>query len=215
MNNYPPAPWTLKGRAICTLQFVETKKAALFVPKELEIVSVFKKTAGAVYFSTYTAGSTLEYNELIISPATVRYQGTIGAWISHIYVDNPRSLAGGREIWGLNKEMADFNWQTEGKKQTISVSQNGQSLCSFRCQSGQFATWWPQKLSGSCFGLVERQFVYFTNQFESKINLVKGELVIPPESPFMPLGLRPPVLTLDLPSLVLLAVKPDTIGDRL
>jgi acetoacetate decarboxylase len=45
----------------------------------------------------------LEYNELIIIAAVLGYKGKFGAWISHIYVDNPDSVAGGREIWGYLK----------------------------------------------------------------------------------------------------------------
>jgi acetoacetate decarboxylase len=49
--------------------------------------------------ATYTGG-TLAYHELIVF-------GT-GLVVSHIYVDDERSLAGGRDIWKLPKELADF-----------------------------------------------------------------------------------------------------------
>ena len=52
--------------------------------------------------ANYTGG-TLAYHELIVfSHATTR-----GMVISHIYVDAEQSMHGGREIWGLPKELAD------------------------------------------------------------------------------------------------------------
>ena len=51
--------------------------------------------------ANYTSG-TLVYRELIVfSHATAR-----GMVVSHIYVDDEQSLSGGREIWGLPKELA-------------------------------------------------------------------------------------------------------------
>ncbi len=69
------------------------------------------KTLGGVYLSYYGSGSALEYSELIIIGAIAGYQGKFGGWVTHIYVDNPDSVAGGREIWGLPKELAEFSWE--------------------------------------------------------------------------------------------------------
>ena len=103
--NYPAAPWKLKGYALQTLNLIEVEKARNFVPPELEIVSVLPgKTLGGIYLSAYQSGSILEYNELIVVPGLVRYQNKTATWISHIYVDDEKSVAGGREIWGLPKD---------------------------------------------------------------------------------------------------------------
>jgi acetoacetate decarboxylase len=108
---YPPPPWHLYGQALQSIHLVDLARAKEFVPIDLEIVSVLPgKTLGSLYLSVYDANSTLEYHELIVVAALVRYQGKIGSWVSHIYVDNLDSVAGGREVWGLPKEMADFTW---------------------------------------------------------------------------------------------------------
>ena len=55
--------------------------------------------------ANYTSG-TLVYRELIVfSHATAR-----GMVVSHIYVDDEQSLSGGHEIWGLPKELAEFEY---------------------------------------------------------------------------------------------------------
>jgi acetoacetate decarboxylase len=58
--------------------------------------------------ANYTHG-TLAYHELIVfSHAT-----THGMVISHIYVDDEQSMEGGREIWGLPKELATFVYERD------------------------------------------------------------------------------------------------------
>jgi hypothetical protein len=52
-----------------------------------------------VMLAAYTGG-TLAYHELIVFGR--------GLVVSEIYVDDARSRAGGREIWNLPKELADF-----------------------------------------------------------------------------------------------------------
>ena len=210
---YPPAPWTLQGYAIQTLQPVDIERSRAFVPPELEIVSVLPgKTLGGVYLSAYESGSLLEYNELIVSAATVRYQGKVGSWISHIYVDNDDSVAGGREIWELPKEMAEFTWDTD----RVSVRQNGRQLCHLRYKKGlfSFSSWWRQQFSGDCFSGLKSDLLLFKGQFEAKIGLVKGSLEIPTESPFAALGLGQPWLTLNLRQLQLIAGVPEVVGSK-
>ncbi len=117
---YPQyTPWTLKGYAISTVHLVDVDKVRSLIPSELNIISVLPgKTLSVVYLSYYGSGSVLEYSELIVAPALVSYQAKFGGWVSHIYVDNPDSVAGGREIWGLPKEMAEFTWE-DNKRVTV------------------------------------------------------------------------------------------------
>jgi hypothetical protein len=211
---YPPAPWQLQGHAIQTLNLVNLENSRRFVPPELEIVSVFPgKTLGGVYLSAYESGSSLEYNELIVVAALVRYQGKIGSWISHIYVDNEDSVAGGREIWGLPKEMAEFTW----KKERINVSQNNRQLCCLRYQKGLFSlsTWWRQSFNGDGFSGLESELLFFSGKFKSQLELIQGQLEIPQESPFAQLNLGQPFLTLNCQKLELLAGTPKVVGNKI
>ncbi|MDJ0772560.1 MAG: acetoacetate decarboxylase family protein [Mastigocoleus sp. MO_167.B18] len=212
---YPPAPWRLQGFAIQSLNLVDSKVAKDFVPSQLEIVSFLPgKTLGGIYVSSYKSGSLLEYNELIVVPGYVRYQGKAGFWISHIYVDNEDSVAGGREIWGLPKEMAEFSWDKNSV--TISQTNNSQSnnkLCNLEYNQGLFnlPIWWKSEVSGSCFSGLSSDLLFFTSQFKSKIALIKSNLEIPTSSPFAPLNLGKPILTLNLQDLELVAGVPKTI----
>jgi acetoacetate decarboxylase len=65
--SYPQAPWILQGYAFQTLQLLDIERVRPFIPAELDIISVFPgKTLGGVYLSRYSAGSVLEYSELIV-----------------------------------------------------------------------------------------------------------------------------------------------------
>ncbi|AFY58927.1 acetoacetate decarboxylase [Rivularia sp. PCC 7116] len=210
---YPAAPWHLKGYAVQTLQLVDIDKASKFIPSELEIVSLLPgKTLGSIYISCYESGSLLTYNELIAAPGLVRYQGKIGGWISHIYVDNLDSVAGGREIWGLPKEMADFSWNNG----SVSVSQNNRELCSLSYQKSflNLSTWWQQELSAGCFGGLGSELLFFDNNFKTQVALLQGKLEIPQYSPFASLNLDKPLFTLNLQKLELMAGVPKVVGEK-
>lgn len=85
--DHPQPPWHLFGELIIVPALVSGRRL------------------GGVLLANYTSG-TLVYRELIVfDRATPR-----GMVVSHIYVDDQQSLSGGREIWGLPKEFATFEY---------------------------------------------------------------------------------------------------------
>jgi acetoacetate decarboxylase len=209
---YPPAPWNLKGFAVQTLNLVEIDRARNFVPADLEIVSVLPgKTLGSVYVSSYQAGSVMEYNELIVAPAVVRDRGKVGSWISHIYVDNLDSVAGGREIWGLPKEMAEFTWDNN----SVTVRQENRNLSTLNYRDNFFSELsLSQKLSANSFSGLSSELLLFKASFQAKISSVSAKLEIPSDSPFVNLNLKQPFLSLNLKELNLVADRPEVIGNK-
>ncbi|MEH1977221.1 MAG: acetoacetate decarboxylase family protein [Nostoc sp.] len=206
--SYPQAPWTLHGYAIQTLNLVNIDQVRPLIPLELEIISVWPgKTLASVYLSNYGSGSVLEYSELIVVPALVNYQRKIGAWISHIYVDNADSVAGGREIWGLPKELAEFTWE-QGKY--VTVHQENRKLCSLKYNQQSLA--WRQRLSVSGFSAKDADLLIFPAEFESVLGLIGSKLEIPAESPFSEMGLGQPWLTVRCEQMSLRVDAPKVIG---
>jgi hypothetical protein len=99
--SFPDAPWHLEGE--CVIAPALTRERRL----------------GGVFLADYRAG-TLRYHELIVfERATAR-----GMVVGHIYVDSEQSLHGGRSIWGLPKELAEFEYTPR----TFSARQGGQLL---------------------------------------------------------------------------------------
>lgn len=211
--NYPSPPWNLQGYAIQSLNLVDLEQARAVIPSELTVVSVFPgKTLGGIYLSTYQFGSPLQYSELIIVPGLTRYGDRLGAWISHIYVGDRASVAGGREVWGLPKEMAEFTW--EGDR--VTVKQDTRLLCSLQYRSSWFnlATWWQPQFSAQVFSSLDRDLLLFTNQFSADIGLLSGSVTIPHNSPFASLALAQPWFTFKLDRLNLTAGVPETVGEK-
>lgn len=205
---YPQAPWTLKGYAISTVHLVDVDKVRSLIPSELNIISVLPgKTLSVVYISHYGSSSVLEYSELIVAPALVSYQGKFGGWVSHIYVDNPDSVAGGREIWGLPKEMAEFTWENNKR---VTVREGNKVLCSLDYNQQSLA--WRQWLGGSAFSTMGADLLMFSAEFESRLGLIGSRLEVPAESPFAGINLGQPFLTVRCEEMSLQVAAPQVVG---
>lgn len=208
---YPPAPWHLQGQALVSLHWINIQDARPFIPEKLEIIPLLPgKSIGGVYLASYQAGSVLEYHELIVVPALVRYQYQIGFWVSHIYVDLEDSMRGGREIWGLPKEIADFKW-TDSE---VLVTQKDCTLCHFLSK----AKWldlnrgWQPPIQGSSFGRLGSDLLSFKSQFKADFSVITASLKIPQESSFSVLNLGQGFLASRLTNLDLTVDAPKSIG---
>jgi acetoacetate decarboxylase len=128
VNGHPPAPWRLQGELTIVPAAVRVADARRFpIPPGVRVLSVAGVTAGGVMLARYTAG-TLRYHELIVFSALARLGGRLGMVVSHIYVDSEESLHGGREIWGLPKELASFSFARD----RFEARQDGRVLLSAR-----------------------------------------------------------------------------------
>jgi hypothetical protein len=204
--DYPPPPWTLRGEAAFGVKLLPVERAKAFVPPDLHIVRVLPGyTVGGIYLASYGPGSTLEYNELIVFPALVRHNRRIGAWVSHIYVDNEESAAGGREIWGLPKEPAEF--RREPGTLPAGASQDGRALCEVAL--GEPFPLWRQSFSGWAFGHKTGRYVRFHCHGAARAALAGVRWTVPAESPFAGLGLDRPLLSVRLSGLEFTAEAPD------
>lgn len=205
---YPQTPWTLQGYALQTLQLLDVERVRPLIPSELNIISVLPgKTLGGVYLSYYEPGSVLEYSELIVVAGLLSHKGKFGAWVSHIYVDNPDSVAGGREIWGLPKEMAEFNWEQDNR---VTIRQGNQTLCSLNYNRQGFG--WRQRLGASSFSALGSDLLLFPSELDSRLGLISAKLEIPSESPFAGLNIGQPLLTVRADKMQLKVDAPAVVG---
>jgi hypothetical protein len=154
--SFPEPPWHLQG--------------------ELVIVPAItsRRSLGGVLLADYRAG-TLRYHELIVfSHATPR-----GMVVSHIYVDSEQSLHGGRNVWGLPKELAEF----ELTPRTFVARQGAQTLlrATIRRRRGRVPMLIPAPITSPAGATVGRAFI------RAAPALVGVE--IPGGSPFADLGL--------------------------
>ncbi|MPZ64162.1 MAG: acetoacetate decarboxylase [Pseudonocardiaceae bacterium] len=115
MNAYPPEPWLLRGQLHVTVWRVDA--AALpALPARLRPIRLGATALVATAWVHYEPGGVLAYRELL---AAVLAQH--GRWplvsITDIWVDSEASLRGGRELWGIPKDLADFDVEHAGPSQ--------------------------------------------------------------------------------------------------
>lgn len=103
--SYPLAPWQLGGDS-----WVGIFKTRIPIRPPVPLKPVLNHRYLVVALIRYLHG-TLVYDELIIG-SLARHMWRIGLYVHYIWVNDMSSLWGGRRIWGLNKEIAEFSWQT-------------------------------------------------------------------------------------------------------
>jgi len=102
--SYPPAPYRFFNREYVIITY-RTDMAALeaVVPAPLEIIEPivkfeFIRMPDSTGFGDYT-----ECGQVI----PVRYKGVEGGYVHSMYLDDDAPIAGGREIWGFPKKLAN------------------------------------------------------------------------------------------------------------
>jgi len=110
--SFPPAPWRLVGRVVIAVAPLRLEAARGLVPAPLRVLPVWPGHALAVLvLGLYGEGSTLRYGELAGIVGPVLAGARPGGLVTYICVDDERSLAGGRQLWGLPKQWATVRWQ--------------------------------------------------------------------------------------------------------
>ncbi|HEU4323666.1 MAG TPA: acetoacetate decarboxylase family protein [Roseiflexaceae bacterium] len=104
---YPPPPWQLAGE--CWWGLFRADRPVPLPDGLRPVLGARQLLLGLV---RYRAG-TLCYDELIVGALALRGL-TPGIWVHDIWVDSPVSMAGGRAIWGLPKQLASFHWPGAG-----------------------------------------------------------------------------------------------------
>jgi len=191
---YPPPPWRLSGTTVVAASLIDVAQARQHVPADLEIVKFGRgRTLGAIVLIEYGSGSIFPYNELVVICGLARAGRRIGGWISHIYVDSTRSQAGGRELFGLPKQLASFTRTVKDGQVRIEVeSEEGRLLTATAPKVG-WAPAFPGR--GNAFGTVkgDRRLLEFTSV--ARFRPTSARLVIPDHAPFAHLGLAKPFLS--------------------
>jgi acetoacetate decarboxylase len=109
---YPPPPWRLAGRLVVAFAPLRVDVARALVPAPLVLLPVWRGRALAMLIvGVYGKGSTLRYGEVAGVVGPVRAGARPGGLVTSIWVDDERSLAGGRQVWGLPKQRATLRWR--------------------------------------------------------------------------------------------------------
>lgn len=182
------------------IHLIDIESVKPFVPEELTIKAVLPgKTLGLVFMTSMGPESTLPYHEFIIAPALVKAGKKKGFYVTHIFVDNEKSQAGGKNNFGLDKQVAEFGWNWEhGKSGLVSIDKEGRNIISIKygVKVGKL----PMRLGGGVFSILEDKLIWCNNIFKAKFGLAKVEYIILPESliqkDLQKIGIKKPVLSI-------------------
>ncbi len=198
---YPPAPWRLTGQLYGSIWAVPYAGFRAQLPPTFKPLVGFDWIGPFAGFVDYQAGSALVYHELIAG-LLIRLKGTrrYAFTVTHIWVDDEASKWGGRELWGVPKELAEFrfDYQRDNRDFQGSAQLNGTSLATgdFRSIAGlpgglKLPTPWPD------IQMLRGQPHTASGTFWSNLQICRGGMIIPAESPLAELGIagRKPLLS--------------------
>jgi acetoacetate decarboxylase len=153
--SYPDAPWRMHGQL--WLSIFRTSRAV----DELRPAGTW-----GVAFVRYEDPSPLTYGELLVARPVKSPVKAVT--ISDIWVDSPASVAGGRELWAIPKDLCNFTWRDHGgrvARTEVAADIDGQPVCSasFADVSSlaprvpfKGATWQPELAEGIGAGRGEK-----------------------------------------------------------
>lgn len=194
MPTYPPEPWHLAGQMHLSLWLVP-RRALPPLPNGIRPVTLAGRALMGAAWVVYENHSVLHYNE-VLSAVLVRDGLRPRVTITDIWVDSPPSMAGGRELWGIPKELATFDISRD-KGFEASARTDTKPVCaaSFRPRI-RLPGRWPvsyhvtQELDGHLRTSPVRS--------RSAVGLARGRWRIPPGSPLRLPADGPPLISLTL-----------------
>ncbi|WP_433825564.1 acetoacetate decarboxylase family protein [Actinoplanes sp. CA-015351] len=114
---YPPEPWHLRGQMYLSVFLVPRGRLPQLPPvldTAVQPITVGGRVAVGAAWVRYEPGGVLHYQELL-SAVLVHERGRPRVSITDIWVDSLASREGGRRLWGIPKEMADFTIDAENE----------------------------------------------------------------------------------------------------
>ena len=139
-TSYPPEPWYLGGDfllSVFRLPVSRLPAAALqAIPADHSLVTVAGRATVGVTFVHYTAGGVLAYEELLVA-LLVRKGARLRSTIPDIWVSSQSSMHGGRELWGIPKQLGDFKRDHDGPRICSTMSLAGESVAQLDARVGR------------------------------------------------------------------------------
>ncbi|MGW5136690.1 acetoacetate decarboxylase family protein [Streptomyces sp. NPDC004135] len=105
---FPPEPWHLRGDMFAALWRVPRREMPGWrLPAGVRPLRLGGSCLVVTFWVDYRPGGTLAYRELLVALA-VRDRRGPAACAVEAWVDDARSRAGGRTLWGIPKELGSF-----------------------------------------------------------------------------------------------------------
>lgn len=166
---YLPAPWTLNGSGLILMLKAGSLRNANW-GFEAGLAESLKTKIRLVMIVDYVHAPCGPYQELLLIPGTIDFNGNRQWSISDIWVSSQSSVENGRRNWGIPKQLAifekgDSEGITEEGIATRVVDEQGEVLLEIACQpmgpSLPFkSNWLPQSFLSMGQQLDGKRFFY-------------------------------------------------------
>lgn len=107
LNDYPAEPWDLHGHAYVGVWLIPRAHLPAAHSPATRPITIFGRGIVSAAFFVYEQPSPLTYDE-VMSTVLVRDGWRPRVSITHIWVNSPASRDGGRNLWAIPKELAEF-----------------------------------------------------------------------------------------------------------
>ncbi|MFD8236704.1 acetoacetate decarboxylase family protein [Streptomyces sp. NPDC059696] len=112
---FPPSPWHLTGDMLVSLWRVPVGDLPSWpLPSGVRPWVVRRRATLVTFWVDYRPGGDLAYREFLVALA-VRRGHRLTACSVAAWVDDERSLAGGRALWGIPKELGAITVRADGR----------------------------------------------------------------------------------------------------
>jgi hypothetical protein len=154
---FPPAPWHLGASGLVSVFFVpDGRVPSVFAearPTGWRPLRVRGRTVVTVGSLSYSSGGVLAYDEVLVA-SPVRRGRAVAASIPQIWVDSEASRDGARALWGIPKDLAQFQRSAEGTRLKSEMSLAGSPVVRLDAKVGLPLT--PRRIKLPDFALAQR-----------------------------------------------------------
>jgi hypothetical protein len=106
---YPTEPWDLRGQLHASAFLVPLSDVPVDLPPGCSAVRIGRFGVVGTAWVSYEPGGVLSYHE-VMATLLVRRGWRVMPTIVRIWVDSETSRDGGRELWGIPKDLATFDF---------------------------------------------------------------------------------------------------------
>lgn len=186
---YPAEPWDLHGHAYVGIWLLPAGSAPPPASAATRSVRLLGRTIVSAAFFRYDDPSPLTYDE-IMSTVLVRRGWRARVSITHIWVDSEASRDGGRALWAIPKDLAEFERESHRSYTALGIG----SLGVQRVRRLPFTAPLGFRLAQDRGG----DLVVSPVRGRVRLGLARGSWSFDPSGPLAFLAHRQPVLTLTM-----------------
>ena len=135
---YPPEPWYLGGSLLVSVFLVPgaALPAGFELPDGRRPLRLAGRVVVGVAAVRYVPGGALSYDELLVAVPSLG-RGGLRVTIPQIWVDSETSRRGGRELWGIPKQLARFERTVAGRRSHVRLRIDGRAAVDLAARRGR------------------------------------------------------------------------------